>query len=75
MLWGQPGSPANAGHATLWSRTPAAALPAHRPTACLAFRKRRDEWRAGTVTGSVLATLEDFLQDFERMVQPSFYRR
>lgn len=34
-----------------------------------------EEWRGGGVTGSVLATLEDFLQDFERMVQPAFYRR
>ena len=34
-----------------------------------------DDWRGGGVTGSVLATLEDFLLDFERMVQPAFYRR
>lgn len=34
-----------------------------------------DDWRSGGLTASVLATLEDFLQDFERMVEPSFYRR
>ncbi|KAI3425101.1 hypothetical protein D9Q98_008479 [Chlorella vulgaris] len=34
-----------------------------------------EEWRSGDVTSSVLATLEDFLQDFERMVLPTFYRR
>ncbi|PSC69331.1 exocyst complex component Sec6 [Micractinium conductrix] len=34
-----------------------------------------EEWKRGELTGSVLATLEDFLQDFERMVQPAFYRR
>ena len=34
-----------------------------------------EEWRNGGVTASVLATLEDFLQDFERMVLPPFFRR
>lgn len=34
-----------------------------------------DEWRAGGVTASVLATLEDFLQDFQRWVEPGFCRR
>ena len=34
-----------------------------------------DDWRGGSVTGSVLATLDDFLQDFQRMIQPAFYRR
>lgn len=34
-----------------------------------------DEWRSGAATASVLATLEDFLRDFERWVLPPFYRR
>lgn len=34
-----------------------------------------EDGRSGSIMGSVLATLEDFLQDFERMVQPPFYRR
>ena len=34
-----------------------------------------EEWRSGAVMGSIGATLEDFLQDFERMVDPSFFRR
>eukprot|EP00887_Chlorella_sp_A99_P000004 scaffold16.g4.t1 len=34
-----------------------------------------DEWRAGGLTASVVATLDDFLSDFNRMVEPSFFRR
>lgn len=34
-----------------------------------------DAWVGGTVTGSVLATLDDFFQDFERWMQRSLYLR
>ncbi|KAL4437795.1 hypothetical protein ABPG77_005707 [Micractinium sp. CCAP 211/92] len=34
-----------------------------------------DDWRGGGLTASMLATLEDFLQDFQRWVEPGFYRR
>ena len=34
-----------------------------------------DKWLGGTVTGSVLATLEDFLHDFDTWLQPPLYTR
>ena len=34
-----------------------------------------EEWRSGAVVGSIGATLEDFLRDLQRMVDPTFYRR
>ncbi len=34
-----------------------------------------EEWRSGVATGSIIATLEDFLGDYQRMVDPGFYRR
>lgn len=34
-----------------------------------------DKWLNGTVTGSVLATIEDFLHDFETWLQPPLYIR
>jgi exocyst complex component 3 len=34
-----------------------------------------DGWLSGTVTGSVLATLDDFMHDFETWLQPQLYRR
>jgi len=34
-----------------------------------------EEWRSGVVMGSLLATLQDFLQDFERMLEPAWYKR
>lgn len=33
------------------------------------------EWRSGALMGSVVATFQDFLQDFERMLEADFYRR
>ncbi len=34
-----------------------------------------DGWLSGTVTGSVLATLDDFMHDFETWLQPQLYRK
>ena len=34
-----------------------------------------EEWRSGVLVGSIVATLEDFIQDFQRMVDPNFFRR
>ena len=34
-----------------------------------------DAWLSGTVTGSVLATLDDFMSDFQTWLKPEMYRR
>lgn len=34
-----------------------------------------DEWKQGAVTASILATLEDYLGDFKRMLDESFFKR
>lgn len=34
-----------------------------------------EEWRCGVTTSSITATLEDFLQDYSRMLEQGFYRR
>ena len=34
-----------------------------------------EEWRKGEVTGSILATISDYLNDYERLVEASFFKR
>ena len=34
-----------------------------------------DEWKQGAVTASILATLEDYLADFQHMLDESFFKR
>ena len=34
-----------------------------------------EEWRKGEVTGSILATISDYLNDFERLIEGSFFKR
>lgn len=34
-----------------------------------------EEWRSGGAPASIVATLEDFLADYQRLVEPGFYRR
>ena len=33
------------------------------------------EWRAGTLTASIVATLSDYFADFQSLLEPSFFRR
>lgn len=34
-----------------------------------------DEWKQGGVTASILATLADYLEDFKRLLNESFFKR
>lgn len=34
-----------------------------------------DDWRQGTSSASILATLADYLADFQRMLQHAFFKR
>jgi hypothetical protein len=34
-----------------------------------------DDWKQGTVTASILATLGDYLADFKRMLEEAFFKR
>lgn len=34
-----------------------------------------EEWRKGEITGSILATISDYLNDYERLIEASFFKR
>ncbi len=34
-----------------------------------------EEWQSGELTGTVLATLEDYLEEYEHYVLPAFFKR
>ena len=34
-----------------------------------------EEWQSGDLTGTVLATLEDYLEEYEHYVLPAFFKR
>ena len=34
-----------------------------------------DEWQRGDLTGTVLATLEDYLEEYEHYILPAFFKR
>ena len=34
-----------------------------------------EEWQRGDLTGTVLATLEDYLEEYEHYVLPAFFKR
>lgn len=34
-----------------------------------------EEWKLGAITGSILATLDDYLGDFKRMLDEAFFKR
>lgn len=34
-----------------------------------------DDWKQGTTTASILATLGDYLEDFKRMLEDAFFKR
>ena len=34
-----------------------------------------DDWKQGTTTASILATLADYLADFKRMLEDAFFKR
>ena len=34
-----------------------------------------EEWKQGAVTASILATLDDYLGDFKRMLDEAFFKR
>lgn len=34
-----------------------------------------DDWKQGTITASILATLGDYLADFKRMLEEAFFKR
>ena len=34
-----------------------------------------DDWQSGTATSSILATLGDYFDDFERCLEPSWFKR
>ena len=46
------------------------------PFAELFFRMyAAEEWLAGTLTGTVMATLEDYLDEYEHYILPAFFKR
>ncbi|KAK9827315.1 hypothetical protein WJX81_003676 [Elliptochloris bilobata] len=34
-----------------------------------------EDWQQGTVTGSILATLSDYFDDFKQLLEPTFFKR
>lgn len=34
-----------------------------------------DDWKQGTTTASILATISDYLGDFQRMLDEAFFKR
>ena len=34
-----------------------------------------EEWRQGVTTRTIIETLKDYLEDYEQLVEASFYRR
>jgi len=34
-----------------------------------------EEWQQGTITGSILATLGDYFDDFKQLLEPTFFKR
>jgi hypothetical protein len=34
-----------------------------------------EEWLNGSITGAVVATLDDYLEEYEQYIEPSFFKR